>query len=238
MSVEGKALPMERFVDALEKELLLAHDRLRRRRRKRGLVMRAAIAVVAIVGVGSAFVAVSSDDPAAASSVEVETLTDGSRQVTVLDINAPIAEIEAELNRAGIDAEVVPQATGPSRIGEVITVVFTEGGIPLSAPGSRTFEIPAGYGGRVVINIGVQAADGQMYDQPALAFAEGEPLADLPVEQRKDAVRVYEAALERGMEVVARGPGGREALPPDGAEVLDAAMLAADVLALNWVEGS
>jgi hypothetical protein len=166
------------FQDALREQLrAAAHRDLSCRRGRRRLRIGAAVAAVAAAIAG---VAVLVPSPAAAD-VEV-TIRDGVVEVRLTDLDATAAEVTEAMRDAGLEAETIGTPVGPSLVGRFVAVGFDQGGdaevedIRAEDGGLIGFRVPAGWEGRLRIQLGEAADPGEPYGAGSDAFAPGEPL--------------------------------------------------------------
>lgn len=169
------------FFDALGVELGSAFDRLvERRRRRRRLAQRVGAAAAVVAVALTALVAIDRDHPAEAG-VQVER-RDGFIYVRLTDLEHRPRVIEDAVRKAGLDVAVTAVPTGPSLVGRFVRV----GGsgdlkalLRLEPDGSAFggFAVPEGWDGRLVLEVGEPARDGEAYAVFTNALSEGEPLA-------------------------------------------------------------
>jgi hypothetical protein len=154
--------------------------------------------------------------PAVATVVRIDAQPDGSLRVELLDADANPATIERDLREAGIASTVRRAATGPSRVGTIISVVIPATVGATVDLATREFILPPRVSGTITLTVGVAAKPGQRYDQPSSAFAPGEPLAGFA--EPTDATAVAAAAKAAGLTVWLLGEAGDklEAVPPGG----------------------
>lgn len=222
------------YADALRVELVRAHVRLARRRRRRqiGVAVAALAATVALVtSVLPGFGAERAD----ADALAMQVLPDGSRTVALLDPTAGIAEISRELTQAGIPNQVLRTPTGPSMVGTFVSVfVMPAAGNEVQIEAKRDrFVIPAGFAGRLVLTVGVAAGSAERYGAPSMALDPGEPFAGFDPEADADAL--YAEAIRRGFTVrIIGADGGPATTVPPGTKIQVAAMFSTTDLMIRW----
>lgn len=238
MAADPDALPRARpsFPQALQAELVTAHGRLARRRRRRQLAA-GAVALVALLALVPALLPGRADQ-AAADVLSVQARPDGSTDVALVDPAASVAAIAAELESKGIPNVTVALTTGPSLVGRFVGVdVITTGtGTPAAiALGAdhRSMAVPAGFTGRLRVEVGVAAKTGETYAAPTIAFDEGEPLAGFAA--RDDAAAVLAEATRLGLHLEVRDErNATSRTVPAGARTRIAVMTASDALLLVY----
>ena len=135
-------------------------------------VLAAAAAVVVMIGV-ALFVTSTNDDARVAADVTVEQDADG---VTVsIENSVSVEELERELTAAGVDVDVRPMATGPSRVDHFVSISGNSGKL-IGGDGTTTNKAQFTKGDEVVLFLGV-AAGQRPYDAMTDAWAYGESLA-------------------------------------------------------------
>lgn len=231
---ERTGRPRPAFARALHDELVAAHGRLARRRRRRQLAA-SAVVVVALVALVPALVPGRTRE-AAADVLSVQARPDGSTEIAIVDPTAGTRAIAAELDSSGIPNVTVGATTGPSLTGRFATVEVLTTGAETPAPltlaaDHRSMVVPAGFTGRLRIEVGVAAAPGEPYAIPTEAVGEGEPLAGFAA--LDDATAVLAEARRLGLRVQLRDRTNTTAgTVPAGARTRAAVMVASDTLLL------
>lgn len=202
------------YAEQLRDEFVRAAVRQQRRRRRNRALGIAAAAVVLAAGLAAvvAGVLIGSDEQAAeASTVDVVKTPTGTT-VTVIDPTRP-DEVIDELRSAGVTVDRVERATGPSKVGTIVSLVVLDDANRMVG---NALEVQLDGRARVQVGIGVLAPEGGDYDVGTDAFAMGEPLWCLswpgqPTRQLAALVRSQALAVK----VVDNQVGPIDALPLD-----------------------
>jgi hypothetical protein len=175
--VNPRAVPPRPYAEALRDEIVQAASRQHRTRKRRRAVVKAGAAFVVVAGVVvvlvGLFVAPSEDTATADGTVQVTRV----EERTLVEIVMPDRpdEVIADLRAAGLTAEQVDRTTGPSRVGQVVSVVVDGDSMPSDKPSGLSVYVDGR--ARITVGVGVAAADGDdYYDVSTNAFDEGEPL--------------------------------------------------------------
>jgi len=172
-------------IPGLRDELVAAglrhQDKRRRQRRVRrraaSITVVFAITVTAVVGIslGTA----STPDTAA----EVRVIDRGDViDVTLTDLNSRAADVEAALDKAGLDVEVNAVPVAPSAVG-LFATISSDAPLPpelrdrSGGKGFAGFSIPKNWDGHLVVNLGRAARDGENWEGNGNALAPRESLA-------------------------------------------------------------
>ena len=180
------------FKDALRDELVDAAAREQRPRWSRSRRVLAAAAAVGVLALGISVGAAVLDPGAASASIEI-TEEDGRIFVVVSGDGVTLDEARDALEGAGVPVTVRPVRVGPSNLGRFVGYRVTEGELEQfdieddDGGAFEVFSIPADWGGHVVLDVGVPAAD-KSYELVSDAFRPGEPLhcvqaMDLPLRE-------------------------------------------------------
>lgn len=156
---------------------------LRRRQRQQRLRNRSALVVTvfAVLAAVSGLTVLLWPTPASAA-VEVRRAP-GAVIVKLVDLAARPDEVEAELQNAGLDIDIVDVPASPSMVGRFIN---TAGSGPLpailrvvegEAEAFSGFSLPADWNGSLELRLGRPAEAGESYVREVNAFAAGEVLA-------------------------------------------------------------
>jgi hypothetical protein len=193
-----------------------------------GIVGCCALALAAVV-VGATL----ESTTATADPVRVNVAADGSRVVTFVDPRQSPDTITRLLAADGIRCEITPVASGPSRVGTLLSISLDRE-VPRSDAPANVIRLPAGFDGTLRLTVGVATPPGADYAAPTDPFAVGEPLAGFGDD--RSAAAVAAAAEARGLSVVALG--GEDGHPVDAdalghATVVAALMLSAERLLLR-----
>lgn len=139
--------------------------------------LRAALAVVAALAMWAA-VAIGVPSPAGADV----TVTTADGQVTVeLRDHATPEDVSAALERAGVVAKVVDVPTGPSAVGQFVTLHTTRPSVRVGCHDDPcpTRAVRFTEGDTATIGVGVPTEPGQPYEYFTDGFAPGEPFEEL-----------------------------------------------------------
>lgn len=163
-----------RFEQELGDELYAAAVREQQRRRRSVRAMVAAAAAVVAGGVAIAW-----PNPAAAD-VEVR-IEDGTLHVRIADDDVTPDEVLEAIEDEGLEASVVGLTTGPSGVGSFVRATVPGGGAQPAVSDEvgaafRSFSLPAGWTGDLVIGVGIAAEGDEVYDALSDPFGPGEPL--------------------------------------------------------------
>jgi hypothetical protein len=201
------------YLDRLRVVLVEAAEGRRRRRAATAVRRLAAVTAVAVVALAIATaVELRTAEPAGAG-VEV-THAGGDITVRLTDLEHRPAVIERALREAGIDAHVVAEPAGPSRVG-LFLASRGRGALPSELrPLDEddvffpAFVIPEGWTGRLDLEVGRPARRGEQYVRYSDAFAPGEPLHCSGLLGRSaTAAAAHLPAAARGVRFQALGPG-------------------------------
>lgn len=214
------------YADQLRDELVRAAARQRRARRRSRVLGIAAATVVLVAGLAVVVVGAvigSDNDVAEASTIDVVKTPTGTK-VTIIDPTRP-DEVIAELRSVGVTVQRIDRATGPSKVGRVVSLVVADDAEGLTG---NALEVHVDGRARVQVGVGVAAPAGGDYDIGTDAFAEGEPLWCLswpgqPTQQLADLLRSHPLAVK----VVDDQAGPIDELPRDKV-VVSATALAAN----------
>jgi hypothetical protein len=230
---------MDGFGAALRDELM---DATRRPpppdRRRAALLAAGAVAALVVALVVVAFAPFDRGSQPASAEVDVSH-QGGQVRVRLLDRRTTPSEIERATAAAGLDVQVALVPVGPSKVGRFVSAI-NEGGPEVEEQEVRgdsflAFSVPEGNPGRLTLELGRAARDGERYGHGSDAFAPGEPLACLDLigepltalrpHVRGLRVRVSAPLLGRPFvpfdEAVATGLGG-EPISAVAAEAADA----------------
>ena len=170
------------FFDSLETQLGAGFDRAASRRTSRRRVAeRAGGVALGLVALAVTMTIVLGEEPAEAG-VTVEQ-RDGLVYVRLTDVEYRTDVIEAAAAAAGLDVAVEAVPASPSVVGRFIR--YNQSGedvgelreLDRDGPTFSGFTIPAGFDGRLILQVGRPAADGEPYALFANALSKGEPLA-------------------------------------------------------------
>lgn len=223
------------YSDQLRDELVRAAVRQRRVRRRNRTIGMAAALVLLVAGAGAvvAGAVIGSDDHAAeATTVDVSRTPTGTH-VTIIDPSRP-DDVVADLRSAGVGVDRIERATGPSKVGMVVSLVVVDGDNQLDG---KALEVELDSVARVQVGVGVAADEGADYDIGTDAFAEGEPLwcrswPGQPTDQLADVI----ASRVLAVKVVDRRDGPLDALPRNKV-VVSATALASDRVLITVDQG-
>jgi hypothetical protein len=168
---------MNGYIELLREEVVHAAVREHRARRRRRAVAKVGAGLVVIAGIVVVLVGIliaPGQEPASADdSVRVTR----EPQATLVEILAPDRpeDVVRDLRAAGLTADRVDRATGPSRVGMVISVVIDPGMTPTENTNGLISAYVSG-DARLEIGVGVATPKGEAYDVGTDALAPGEPL--------------------------------------------------------------
>jgi hypothetical protein len=176
------------YFDAVRDELVAAAARERgvavgaegsgdpvavRRRRRTSWAVAAAALIAVVVGIG---LVAFDTRRVEASGIDVVRTPTGVR-VRFLDVEHTPAELQRELDAAGVSTRVIGVPTSGTRVGDLIAI---EAPVDLPDDGIRVglyeVEIDTGWEGELDVRVGVQARPGEPYVLPVDLLADGERL--------------------------------------------------------------
>lgn len=174
----------DQLVDAIVRQNTTVSPILTPRRRPRAHLGRqllvAAAAVVVMVGT-ALFITTNDDRSNVAADVDVQRTADGI--VVSIESSVTVAEIDRALTAAGVDVDVLPMRTGPSRVDHFVSISADSGRL-VGGDGTTTNKAILEKGDHVALYLGVPA-DGQPYDATTNAWSHGEALAGSNLEGKQ-----------------------------------------------------
>lgn len=223
----------DQLVEAIARQNTTIAPILTPRRRPHGHLRRqmlvAAAAVVVMVG-AALFITSNSDRSDVAADVDVQHTADG---ITVsIESSVTVEEIRKALADAGVDVEVLPMKTGPSRVDHFVSILAGSGKL-VGGDGTTTNKAIFEQGDHVKLYLGVPAG-GQFYDASTNAWSHGEALAGANLEgQQLSDVRteIERRATASGARIEYHRQSDMQVTTPEPGDVLiDASGVSADTV--------
>jgi hypothetical protein len=186
--------------------------------------------VVVVAGIVALLVGVlvdPDDDAASAGQAVRATRSEAMTYVEILSPDRP-DDVLADLRSVGVDARSEDRATGPSRVGKVVSIVVEGASGQAAKPPGGMFAAYVEPTAKVIIGVGVATPAGGLYDVPTDAFEAEEPLRCLswPGQATADLSAVV-ADTDLDLRVIDDDTGPLETVPP-GRVVVAATAVAAD----------